>query len=409
MPVYRYKGVAAGNRAVAASIDADSLRSARAKLRADGIFPTEILEGKTRGHEASELLAKLQLPSLLRVPDLALAMFSSQLATLIQAGLPLVQALSALTEQVERERFKAIIGRVREGVNEGMSLAEALGQFPQVFDELYRSMVRAGESSGALAPVLQRLAEYVENRMTLRNQLINAMIYPVLMLVFSSGVAGVLLVKVIPNITSMLKDMKQELPLATRVVIAISNVVTHYWLPALIAIGLAVVVWSRVIATESGKMRWDAFKLRLPVFGRLIRYVAIARFARTLATLSAGGVPIVPALEISKTVAANAVIGRAIDDARDAITRGSSIAGTMKTSGQFPPLVTHMISVGEASGELPSMLGKLADTYDDQVENALQRLLALLGPVLLIFVALVILTIILSTLMPLMNMTSALH
>jgi general secretion pathway protein F len=407
VPVYRYKGVAAGNRSVAASIDADSLRSARAKLRADGIFPTEISEGKTRG-EASELLSKLKLPTLRRVPDLDLAMFSSQLATLISAGLPLVQALQALTEQVERERFKAVIGRVRESVNEGSSLAEAMSAFPNVFDELYCSMVRAGESSGALAPVLERLAEYVENRMTLRNQLINAMIYPVLMLVFSGGVAGVLLVKVIPNITTMLRDMKQELPLATRLVIALSDVVTHYWFPALLAIAIAVVVWARVVATEAGRLRWDGFTLRLPVFGRLIRYVAIARFARTLATLTAGGVSIVPALEISKTVASNAVIGRAVDDAKDAITRGSSIAGTMRTSGEFPPLVTHMIAVGEASGELPAMLGKLADTYDDQVSNALSRMLALLGPILLIFVALVILMIILSTLLPLMNMTTAL-
>jgi len=407
VPVYRYKGVAAGNRSVAATIDADSLRTARAKLRADGIFPTEIVEGKTRG-EASELLTKLQLPQLRRVPDLDLAMFSNQLSTLISAGVPLVQALQALTEQVERERFKNVIGRVRELVNEGSSLAEAMGAFPNVFDELYCSMVRAGESSGALAPVLERLGEYVENRMTLRNQLINAMIYPVLMLVFSGGVAGVLLVKVIPNITTMLRDMKQELPLATRLVIALSEVVTHYWFPVLVAAVLAVVVWSRVVATEAGRLRWDGFTLRLPIFGRLIRYVAIARFARTLATLTAGGVSIVPALEISKTVASNAVIGRAVDDAKEAITRGSSIAGTMRTSGEFPPLVTHMISVGEASGELPSMLGKLADTYDDQVSNALSRMLALLGPILLIFVALVILLIILSTLLPLMNMTTAL-
>ena len=408
MPVYRYKGVAAGNRSVAATIDADSLRSARAKLRADGIFPTEITEGKTRGSETAELWSKLQLPALRRVPDLDLAMFSSQLSTLISAGVPLVQALQALTEQVERERFKAVIGRVRELVNEGQSLAEAMGAFPTVFDELYCSMVRAGESSGALAPVLERLAEYVENRMTLRNQLINAMIYPVLMLVFSGGVAGVLLVKVIPNITTMLRDMKQELPLATRVVIVLSEIVTRYWFPSLLAIALLVVVWSRVVATEAGRLRWDGLMLRMPVFGRLIRYVAIARFARTLATLSAGGVSIVPAMEISKSVASNAVIGRAVDEAKDAITRGSSIAGTMRTSGEFPPLVTHMISVGEASGELPAMLGKLADTYDDQVSNALSRMLALLGPILLIFVALVILLIILSTLLPLMNMTTAL-
>lgn len=408
MPVYRYKGVAAGNRAVAATIDADSLRAARAKLRSEGIFPTEIVVGKTRGGETSELWAKLQLPALRRVPDLDLSMFSSQLATLVSAGVPLVQALSALTEQVERERFKAVVGAVRESVNQGSSLADALAEHPQVFDELYCSMVRAGESSGALAPVLQRLADYVESRMTLRNQLINAMIYPVMMLVFSAAVAGVLLVKVIPNITTMLKDMKQELPLATRIVVAISDVVTVYWFPTLIALGVGILVWSRVVRTARGRYAWDKLMLRMPIFGRLIRYVAIARFARTLATLTAGGVNIVSALEIARSVTSNAVIASAVDGIKEAIQRGSSIAAQMRSSGEFPPLVTHMISVGEASGELPAMLGKLADTYDAQVENALERMLALLGPILLVFVAIVILTIILSTLLPLMNMTSAL-
>lgn len=244
--------------------------------------------------------------------------------------------------------------------------------------------------------------------MTLRNKLVNAMIYPVLMLAFSAGVAGVLLVKVIPNITQMLRDMKQELPLVTRFVIAISDLVTGYWLPVAVALAAAFLLWNRIVATERGRYAWDRFRLRLWVFGRLIRYVAIARFARTLATLTSGGVNIVTALDISKSVTSNAVIARAVDDVKNAITRGSSIAGTMRTSGEFPPLVTHMISVGEASGELPAMLGKLADTYDAQVENALERMLALLGPILLVFVALVILMIILSTLLPLMSMTSAL-
>jgi general secretion pathway protein F len=297
---------------------------------------------------------------------------------------------------------------VRESVNQGSSLADALAEHPQVFDELYCSMVRAGESSGALAPVLQRLADYVESRMTLRNQLINAMIYPVMMLVFSGAVAGVLLVKVIPNITTMLKDMKQELPLATRMVVAVSDVVTVYWFPTLIALAVAILVWSRVVRTARGRYAWDKLMLRMPIFGRLIRYVAIARFARTLATLTAGGVNIVSALEIARSVTSNAVIASAVDGIKEAIQRGSSIAAQMRSSGEFPPLVTHMISVGEASGELPAMLGKLADTYDAQVENALERMLALLGPILLVFVAIVILTIILSTLLPLMNMTSAL-
>ncbi len=407
MPVYAYKGVTAGNRTTRGMVDADSPRAARAKLRGDGIFPTEIAAGRVRS-EAGELLSRLRLPQLRRVPDMDLALFSNQLATLLSAGVPLVESLSALTEQIENARLKTVVGRLRETVNEGSSLADALAVHPHVFDGLYQAMVRAGESAGALELVLRRLGDYVESRMALRNKVTNAMIYPVLMLTMSALVAGVLLVKVIPTITVLLEDLDQSLPLATVIVIGASNFLRQWWLALIVGFGGGFLVLNRAIQTERGRLSWDRFCLGLPVLGRVVRYLAISRFSRTLSTLLAGGVNIVQAMDIARAVASNAVIGRAVEDAREAITGGTSIAAPLRQSGQFPPMVTHMVAVGEASGELDAMLAKVSDTYDELVENALDRLTALMGPILLLVVAGVVVMIILSTLLPLMNLTSAL-
>jgi general secretion pathway protein F len=407
MPVYEYKGVTTGNRAARGLVDADSPRGARLKLRAEGIFPTEIVQGRT-GSATSDTLARLQLPQLRRVPDLDLALFTRQLGTLTGAGVPLVDSLSALTEQVENDRLKKVVGRVRESVNQGTSLADALGEHRYVFSDLYQGMVRAGESSGALEIVLQRLADYIESQMELRNKITNAMIYPALMLGLSAIVAGVLLVKVIPTITGLLQDLDQPLPLATVVVISVSEFLRRWWTAILISLAAAFLLGNRLIQTQRGRFAWDRFRLGAPVIGRIVRHVAIARFSRTLATLLAGGLRIVQALEIAKAVASNAVIGRAVERARDAITKGSNIATPLRQSGEFPAMVTHMIAVGEASGELETMLGKVASTYDELVENSLNRLIALMGPVLLIIVAGVVVMIIMSTLLPLMNLTAAL-
>ncbi len=407
MPVFRYKGVTAGNTSVSSTIDADSLRSARLRLRAEGIYPTEISEGKT-SNIVADILARFQLPQLWKIPDLELSMFSSQLATLLSAGVPLVQALGALTDQVENERLRAIVGELRELVNQGSTLADALNEHPRVFDELFVSMVRSGESSGALELVLRRLGEYVETRMELRNQVVTALIYPCLMLLVSMAVTGVLLIYVIPNITVMLNDLNQELPLLTRIVAGVSDFLRDYWFHMGTTVGISFLVFNRAIQTPTGRLAWDGFRLRLPVLGKVVRYIAISRFARTLSTLVAGGLNIVHALDISKDVSGNAVIGQAIAHVREQITKGASIAGTMRQSGEFPAMVTHMVAVGEASGELDSMLGKLADTYDKLVEVALNRMMALMGPVLLIFVAGIILAIILSTMLPLLSLTSAL-
>ncbi len=406
MPVFEYKGLISGNRSTRGMVDADSARAAQIKLRAQGIYPTHLAEGRTRS-STSEALSRLKLP-VRRVPALDLSLFTSQLATLIGAGIPLVQSLSALTEQIENRRLKTIAGRVRESVNHGSTLADAMAEHPQVFNQLYQAMVRAGESAGALELVLTRLSKYIEGQMELRNKVISAMMYPLIMIGMSLVVMGVLLVKVIPTIAGLLDDLNQPLPLPTKLVIAASELVTDWWLPAGATLAILFLVGSRYVHTERGRLVWDRLRLSLPAMGRVVRYVSISRFARTLATLLEGGLNIVLALDISKTVAANAVIGAAIDDAKTAITKGATIAGPLRQSGQFPPMVMHMVAVGEASGELGTMLAKVADTYDELVENSLDRFTALMGPILLIVVALVVVMVILSTLLPLMNLTAAL-
>lgn len=407
MPVYEYKGLIAGNRSTRGMVDADSPRAARTKLRAEGIFPTQLVEGRTRS-VASEALSRFRLPQLRRVPALDLSLFTNQLATLIGAGIPLVESLSALTEQVENTRLKTVIGRLRESVNHGSTLGDAMAEHPQVFSDLYQSMVRAGESAGALELVLTRLSKYIEGQMELSNKVISAMMYPLIMIGMSLVVMGVLLVKVIPTIAGLLEDLNQPLPLPTMVVISASKLVTDWWLPASVTLAATFLIWTRYIQTVRGRLAWDRLRLRLPVLGRVVRYVSISRFARTLATLLEGGLNIVAALDISKRVSANAVIGAAIDDAKAAITKGATIAGPLRQSGQFPPMVMHMVSVGEASGELSTMLAKVADTYDELVRNSLNRFTALMGPTLLILVALLVVMVILSTLLPLMNLTAAL-
>ncbi len=407
MPVYQYKGLTSGNRKAQGMIDADSLRAARLKLRSQGIFPTALSAGRT-GSVLSGSLARLKLPQLRSVPPLDLALFTGQLSTLLSAGSPVVEALAALTEQVENKRLKSVVGSLRDQVNHGSSLADAMGEHAEVFNELYCSLVRAGESAGALELVLTRLAAYLEGQTELRNKITGAMVYPVIMLVASVAVMGVALVWVIPMMAELLQDLDQPLPVLTRVVLAVSGLLTAWWIPITVSGAGAFLLANRAIQTARGRKAWDGLRLRLPVLGRVVRQIAISRFARTLATLVSGGLNIVSALEIAEKVTANRVIGEAIEEARESITRGASIAGPLRQSGQFPPLVLHMVAVGEASGQLPAMLSKVADTYDGMVEHTLDRLIALMSPVMLLLVAGVVVIVIMSTLLPLMNLTAAL-
>ncbi len=411
MPVYAYKGVTASGKAARGHLDAETSRVARSKLRRDGIFITEFRETSAEAVQRSEsgprFNVQISLPSFQRISGMDLAITTRQAATLIGAGIPLVDALRAMTEQTEHPRLKAVLGQVRDLVNQGASFADALGQ-TGTFPELYVSMVRAGEAGGALEAVLGRLADYLEAQVRLRNKVSSILIYPMMMMGFAAFVVGVLVTVVLPQITELLVTLDQPLPFYTRWIIDGSNFLRHWWwLLGLAGVG-AFVALRTFIATPAGRMAWDGFLLKLPVVGRSVRMIAVSRFTRTLSTLLAGGLPIVRALDTAKDVAANRVLGEAIDTARESITEGASIAQPLRASGQFPPLVTHMIEVGERSGELESMLGKVADTYDEQVETTVTRLTALLEPLLILIMVGIVVVIILATLVPLLNVTTSL-
>lgn len=396
-------------RATRGLVDAESDRSARAKLRRDGIFLTELAEShgaRTQGISVARRRVSLDFLRPVSGTDLAIA--TRQLATLLGAGVPLVEALGALTEQVENPRLKSIVARVRDRVNEGASLADAMGQAGP-FSDLYVSMVRAGESGGALEAVLARLADYLESQVRTRSRVISIMLYPSLMFLMAVGVVIALVTVVLPQITQLLQSLDRPLPFYTVAVIEGSEFIRRWWW-AIVLLGVAGFFGLRSVGrTPNGRQRLDAAKLRVPIFGRVLRLLAISRFTRTLSTLLAGGIPIVRALDISKHVTGNAVLGDAVERAKEAITEGSSISAPLRTSGHFPPLVTHMVDVGERSGELEAMLGKVADTYEEQVENAVTRLTALLEPVLILVMVGMVLVIMLSTLVPLLELTSAIQ
>jgi len=409
VPVFSYKGVSEAGKAIRGFVDAENDRSARAKLRRDGVFLTDL--SVTTGSEARRSDApprRFSFDMLRRVGGTDLAIATRQLATLIGAGIPLVEALGALTEQVESPRLKGAISQIRERVNEGASLADALSM-TSLFGDLYVSMVRAGEAGGALEQVLERLADYLESEVRTRNKVVSIMIYPAIMFAVAIGVVVVLVTVVLPQITQLLDSLNRPLPIYTVAIIGLSNLLRDYWWVLGLFAAVAVVAFRATVRTERGRTAVDGVKLRLPVFGKVVRQLALARFTRTLSTLLAGGIPIVRALDISKHVANNTVLGGAVDKAREAITEGASIAAPLRRSGYFPPLVTHMVEVGERSGELEAMLAKVADTYDEQVENSVSRMTALLEPVLILIMVGLVLGIILATLVPLLEITSAIQ
>jgi general secretion pathway protein F len=399
--------VNAAGRSIQGFVDADSARTARTKLRRDGVFLTELAE-EAREAAAAARASRFPTFTLRRISSLDLALTTRQLSTLIGAGIPLVSALGALTEQAENKRLKGVLGGVRDRVNEGASLAEALAQAGP-FPDLFVGMVRAGEAGGALETVLERLAEYLESQVRLRNKVGSILIYPAVMFFFAMVVVAALVTLVLPQITELLTSLDQELPIYTRLIIGLSNFARGWWW-ALLAGGVGLgVLLGAAIRTERGRRAWDRLKLDLPVVGRVVRLVAISRFTRTLSTLLAGGIPIVRALDVSKHVAANVILGEAVDAARTSLTEGATLAAPLRASGEFPALVVHMVDVGERSGALEAMLAKVADTYDEQVETAVTRLTALLEPLLIMFMVGIVLVIIFATLAPLLQITSSLQ
>ncbi len=407
MPVYAYKGLSDSGRNVSGIVDADTPKAARQKLRGKGVFPISLSEEKQSesGKTISSIQASKDVRSYFdRVTPQDLALMTRQLATLVGAGLPLVDCLGALIEQVENARQKRILSQVREHVVEGGNLADALRLHPQVFNDLFVNMVRAGEASGALDIVLIRLADYTERAAALRSKVRSAMTYPAVMGLLSLGILLFLLSYVVPKVTKIFEETQQSLPGITVVLLAVSDFTADYWWFILLMSAASFAGLKAAIRTPKGRLRFDDWTLRVPYFGKVIKKVALARFARTLSTLLDGGIPLLQSLDIVKHVVANKVIQIAIEDGRNSIREGQSVAEPLRKSGHFPPLLVHMIAVGERSGELESMLSRAADAYDNEVEASVNALSSIMEPLLVVFMGGLVAFIVIAILLPIFEL-----
>ncbi|AUX49073.1 general secretion pathway protein GspF [Sorangium cellulosum] len=405
MAVFEYKGILVGTgKPVKGVRDAENAKALRAALRKDGIMLTGATEeqaAKAKAKRDIKLFAFASRPS-----SSDIAVMTRQLATLIGAGIPLFESLNALIEQVEKESLKKVLTQVREQVREGTSFAKALEGHPGVFPPLYVSMVRAGEASGTLEGVLTRLTTFMENQAKLVGKVTAALAYPALMALIGVGLISVLMIAVVPNVTGIFASMDQALPWYTAALIGTSEFAASYWWLVLLAIVGGVYGFRRWVRTPKGRMTWDTFVLRAPIFGKLIQMLSIARFARTLATLLSSGVALLSAMDIVRSVLGNAALEKVVVDAIGSIREGQSIADPLKRSGRFPPIVTHMIAIGERSGQLESMLENVANAYDSAVETRVQVLTSLLEPLMIVIMGGAVAFIAISILMPLIQMSS---
>jgi general secretion pathway protein F len=405
MPVFEYKALNTAGKTVQGLREADSAKSLRATLRRDGVFLTEVVGQKQADAQAArEVNVRRWVLGRVSAEDLAIA--TRQLAVLVHAGIPLVEALTALVEQVDKEKLKRVLGDVKQRVNEGSSLGDALGAHPRVFGELYVNMIRAGEHSGALEIVLVRLADFTETQARLRSKILGTLAYPAAMMVIGSLVLGILFTVVIPRLTKIFEDTKATLPWMTRALMGFTSLVTQWWWALLLLAVAAVWGFLRWRATPTGRARWHRFVLTVPVFGRLARIIAIGRFARTLSTLLKSGVPLLVSMDIVKNVVGNVRLAEVIEQARDAIREGESIAAPLKRSGEFPPLVHHMVAVGERSGALEEMLANVASAYEAQVDTTVTALTSLLEPIMIVAMGVVVAFIVFSVLMPILQLNT---
>ncbi len=404
MAVYAYKGIQLeSGKPVKGYRDADSPKSLRGVLRKDGIILTLATE------EAAQVEREkrdVQLGLFNGVSGAEIAVMTRQLSTLVRAGIPLVESIAALVDQVEKPALVRVLTNVRESLRGGTSFAESLAAHPKVFPPLYISMVRAGEASGTLEAVLERLADFMEKQAELRGKVVGAMIYPVVMVCVGTALVSMLMIAVVPKVAGIFDNLGLQLPWYTRLLIFSSRTLASYWWLIAACIGGAVFAFVRWKRTPDGELKWDTFKLRMPLFGRLNQLVAVSRFSRTLATLLVSGVPVLRAMDIVKETLLNKRLENVVGAAAGSIREGESIAEPLKRSGEFPPMVTHMIAVGERSGELEQMLENVSRAYETEVEVRVQTLVRLLEPLTILVLAFAVGFIAVSILFPLMQMST---
>jgi len=398
VPVFAYRGrTAAGT--VAGEIEAGNRLAAVAQLRARGIVATALEERRARAPRAAPVLKG-------KVKDRDLAIYTRQFSTMVDAGLPIAQCLAILSEQSESRVLRTVTANIAREVEAGASLADAFRKYPRTFDDLFVNMIQVGESGGVLDVVLQRLSGYIEKAASLKRKVKSAMVYPLTIIAVAILVIIFMMTFVIPTFAQMFASMGAQLPLPTRIVLWMSAFTRRYIL--LIVLAMAAFVWAlrRYYRTEHGSQVIDAFMLRVPILGALVRKVAVARFTRTLGTLIASGVPILESLRITARSAGNRVVEKAVLQARAAVTAGRTLAEPLRQSPVFPPMVVHMISVGENTGALDQMLAKIADFYDDEVDAAVSALTALLEPLMIVFLGVVVGGIVVAMYLPIFRMVT---
>jgi len=403
MPVYEYAGLDSSGKTLKGILDADSTVAARQKLRASGVFPVEVKETLSRPKggpsDTLSLFAFFQ-----RVKPGEVYAITRQLSTLLGAGVPLIVSLDSLISQKSNPLLKKIIAQIKESVNQGNSLAFSLSQHPKIFSNFYINMVRSGEASGSLDIVLTHLAEFGENQQALRGRFKAALAYPVFMSLIGISVLFFLITFIVPNITKIFTEMHHTLPMPTIVLINVSNFFLSFWWVILLA------MFSGIILLKYSKKRpgvhyiWDKLKLRIPVLGPINQQIALARFGRTLGSLLQSGVSLLSALQIARNIVNNVLIAEVLDKAEDEIRAGKSLAGSLSQSRWVSSMVVQMISVGEQSGELESMLNKIADTYEREVESRIMALTSMLEPVMILIMGLIVGFVVISILLPIFEM-----
>jgi type IV pilus assembly protein PilC len=397
MPAFTWKGKTRDGKMVSGERVADSRAAIETALRREQVVVTSV---KEKGKEVA-------LPKVGgSVPAKALAVFTRQFSVMIDAGLPLVQCLEILGSQQDHKGFARVLQQTRMDVEAGASLADAMRKHPKTFDDLFTNMIAAGEAGGILDTILKRLATYIEKAVKLKAQVKGAMVYPVAVFTIAGGVLTLLLIKVVPMFQSMFESMDAELPLPTRIVIFTSHWLARGFLP-LVVVGIAgAFAFRKYYSTYNGRRVVDRTMLRLPVLGDVLRKAAVARFCRTLGTLITSGVPILDGLDITARTSGNAIIEDAIAATRKAVETGMTVAQPLKETNVFPPMVVQMISVGEQTGALDAMLSKIADFYEEEVEQAIANMLTLMEPVIIVFLGTTIGGVVISMYLPMFALIS---
>ncbi|MBN3494794.1 MULTISPECIES: type II secretion system inner membrane protein GspF [Vibrio] len=403
MAAFEYKALNKKGKTQKGVIEGDNARQVRARLKEQGLMPVEVSETRQKAKKQTEQ-AGLTFKRGISTPDLAL--ITRQLATLVQSGMPLEECLKAVSEQSEKPRIRTMLLAVRSKVTEGYTLSDSLADFPHIFDDLFRSMVSAGEKSGHLDAVLERLADYAENRQKMRSKLQQAMIYPVVLVVFAVGIVAFLLAAVVPKIVGQFVQMGQELPQSTQFLLASSDFIQHWGIQLLVAMTVLVYLFKFALSKPNLRLSWDRKVVHMPMIGKISRGLNTSRFARTLSICTSSAIPILEGMKVAVDVMSNHYVKQQVLSATDNVREGASLRKSLEQTKLFPPMMLHMIASGEQSGELESMLTRAADNQDANFESTVNIALGIFTPALIALMAGLVLFIVMATLMPILEMNN---